>query len=124
MNNPNSLWKAYNDRPWDQDVQAKVMEQLIIYGEDPNVQSRGMTIIMSCCADYNIPVFNMLLKNEKVNLEAKDDDGGTVLHWACSNDIVFVEALIKAGVELSVVDNGLDTPLRYCLNKEIGRAHV
>jgi len=63
-------------------------------------------------------VFDYLLKN-KINVNWKDDDGMSALHYAASNsDLELVKKLVENGADINVKSSGNVTPIFYAvLNK-------
>jgi len=55
----------------------------------------------------------LLLINHEANLNARDADGGTPLHWAASSRSDVAKALIIAGATLNIKDSSGLTPLDY-----------
>lgn len=82
---------------------------------DPNYQlgeSKATSLMYSIQTGENM-IFDPILNNDKIDLSLVDENGLTVLHYACKNNKVnFVEALLR---RINEIDQDI---LINCLNKQ------
>ena len=103
-------------------VLAKVKLDLLreIFGDDFHLNENFSKIpILHHCIKYgNYPVVEYLVKNAKVNVNAKDANGRTPLHIAviANNRWIILDSCINAGADLNAVDYNGRTPLHYAVS--------
>ncbi|ORX75390.1 ankyrin, partial [Anaeromyces robustus] len=86
-------------------------------------------LLHSAMRHNNREMMNLLLTKSKINMNAKDHQGRTVLHVVASTDssiknIELVQSLIHKGAELNLVDNNEDIPVHLACqygNHKIGQ---
>ena len=70
-------------------------------------------------AELNLPVLTISLLDQGADIHAKDDVGGTPLHWAAFKDASEVaEVLLKQGADIHAKANDGDTPLHWAAEKD------
>jgi ankyrin repeat protein len=84
--------------------------------------SRGMTLLHHACYIRNATAtqraLDLLLRSERIDLEAQDGDGWTPLHAACSTgNVAAVSALLAAGVNVNARDQAKRTPLHVAVSR-------
>ena len=94
---------------------TEVVELLLRGGADPNaVETDGATALLKAAAAGNVRCVELLLEadaNADVSL-----NGLSALHYAAiEGHLAVVKALIAAGADVTVEDEGGNTPLRYVL---------
>lgn len=80
---------------------------LIEYGVDVNHQVLGRSKVMALCReryDYNDRIDQLIGRG--ADLELRDHEGYTALHWAvCANNPKIIETLIRSGARINVKTN-------------------
>lgn len=82
-------------------------EALLKAGAKSDEQDQfGKTALMMACEEGSIELLDLILRYQRVNLEAKDQDGTTALTYAAINDHQeVVEALINWGANIDAADD-------------------
>ncbi|XP_013420915.1 uncharacterized protein LOC106181160 [Lingula anatina] len=122
--------------------QPQVVEMLLSQGADPNLQarivtngtksleSRGPLHVAAGCGD--LATIQILLRNQWLNLDAKNSEGLTALHCAAAghkkidpetrqeiDSIDIITCLINRGAKMDVVDGKSGkTPLHYAIESK------
>jgi ankyrin repeat protein len=83
---------------------------LLVYGADPNARnSRGETPLMSATSYLFNHVLLETLLSHGANVNARDNDGKSVLEYACGTDVI--SALLAKGADPNVADPDGRRPL-------------
>lgn len=98
-----------------------ISKLLLERGADVNTKDEGgntlLHIILSPCDAWRrfFPeMFELILTNERVDLNIKNNEEKTPLHCACSQGLVdMAKRLVEAGAELTIQDNAGKTPLDH-----------
>lgn len=77
-----ALEDVYKGKPW---AEEKVL-MLLKYGSNPNVNNAdGTPAIIEAFEKKNSKIFNWLLNNPRLDVNAEDRHGGTILKYLCRN---------------------------------------
>ncbi|EAY17857.1 ankyrin repeat protein, putative [Trichomonas vaginalis G3] len=88
----------------------EISELLIKHGADVNSKNQyGIPILHYC--DDSIEMLNLFI-NSDANLDIRDEDGNSVLHFLCTRfSLELIEVLIANGVDIDARSNCGNTPL-------------
>jgi len=96
-------------------VNYELSEHLLKNGANANVNltlNGGWTPLHYTLINNHMDIFKLLLKY-KADIEAKDNDGSTPLHYVKDYNIDICRLLIDSGSNINAKDNGGKTPLHY-----------
>ncbi|XP_030832035.1 acyl-CoA-binding domain-containing protein 6 [Strongylocentrotus purpuratus] len=75
--------------------------------------------IFDWCKEGDVDQVRLLLSNEGTNIEQVDEDGLTLLHWACDRGhLEVVTLLLEREVNVNALDQDAQTPLHYACTCE------
>ncbi|CAF1570341.1 unnamed protein product, partial [Rotaria sordida] len=98
---------AINDRP-------DCLDALIEANVDPNIVFMGERAVSIAARQNREKILKKLLDYSKTKTDVRNDNGGTILHFAAAGMIdtsECVELLIKAGLDVNSKDQRGNTPL-------------
>jgi|GEM_PF-3816002 len=99
-----------------------IADLLLTRGADPTVlidEYYGFRPLHFIAQNGNLPTFELLMKQNNIDLDARSKDGNTALHQAAYNGYVpIVEALIAAGAKLDIENSDGLTPAELALKKD------
>jgi ankyrin repeat protein len=105
--------RALLDAAWDGNIEA--VKQHLDAGANVNAKEDGETPLHMAALSGPKEVAELLIaKGADVN--AKDEDGVTPLHWTETEEIA--ELLIAAGADVNAMDNSGDTPLDTAIRRK------
>ena len=110
------LWKKFN-LLWEWPLHGRVEEvkQALAAGADPNARSGALnrTCLMMAAGLNHDRVVELLLSTTGIQVNAKDKDDKTALHYACSGGpLVRLDLILSSpGVQLNERDNEGCTPI-------------
>lgn len=99
-----------HDRP-------ECVEVLMEGRADPNVAYLGDTPLSIAARHNRDRICKILLSFKETNVNHRNDQGGTPLHFACAalvDSPVCVEMLIKCSAKVNAQDHKMNTPLMVC----------
>lgn len=99
---------------------VEVVSLLLARGADPSVRSGGRTTALTAAAlgrrppgSDHVAVLQLLLKDGRAPVDARDGDGWTALYWACENG--YTERarvlLVEGGADHTITANNGVTPM-------------
>ncbi len=93
------------------------VEALMEGRADPNVAYLGDTPISIAARHNRDRICRVLLNYKETNVNHRNDQGGTPLHFACAalvDSPVCVEMIVRSGAKVNIQDHKLNTPLMVC----------
>lgn len=86
--------------------------------DQSEVKVRRISGLVIAAKNGDIDMMCQLLQQNNVNVDEKDGDGYTALHWACDygNDRI-VSLLLRAGADVNIKDSDSQSPLIWACDK-------
>ena len=85
---------------------------LLDNGANPNAKVGGMTLLQQALIQNNQQIIPLLLASKKLDINGKNSEGETPLHFAVNrNNVTDIQPLLVRGADPNAVNNRMETPL-------------